>query len=161
MMLPWPLLGFQLAQSIIHHSLSSSAIKHSPLPLSAGICCNPPAIVVLTERSHLRSGQPDSLYGSRHLAERMAHTPHPLGSTHTNLLQAVVTINYVPFLHKGQRVCSYTDTHYHNTTSPWLMEFCLMKYFQSCISFFLSRQLRCSCASCHCHSLPPVLVHTG
>lgn len=90
MMLPWPLLGFQLAQSIIHHSLSSSAIKHSPLPLSAGICCNPPAIVVLTERSHLRSGQPDSLYGSRHLAERMAHTPHPLGSTHTNLLQAVV-----------------------------------------------------------------------
>ncbi|CAB1347571.1 unnamed protein product [Coregonus sp. 'balchen'] len=31
----------------------------------------------------------DSLYGSRHLAERMAHTPHPLGSTHTNLLQAV------------------------------------------------------------------------
>ncbi|KAL0972911.1 hypothetical protein UPYG_G00196330 [Umbra pygmaea] len=31
----------------------------------------------------------DSLYGSRHLAERMEHTPHPLGSTNTNLLQAV------------------------------------------------------------------------
>lgn len=31
----------------------------------------------------------DSLYGSRHLAERMAHTPHPPGSTHTTQLQAV------------------------------------------------------------------------
>ncbi|XP_072551764.1 glutaminyl-peptide cyclotransferase-like a [Salminus brasiliensis] len=31
----------------------------------------------------------DSLYGSRHLAELMAHTPHPPGSTHTTLLQAV------------------------------------------------------------------------
>lgn len=32
----------------------------------------------------------DSLYGSRHLAERMANTPHPAGSTHTTMLQAVV-----------------------------------------------------------------------
>ncbi len=32
----------------------------------------------------------DSLYGSRHLAERMANTPHPAGSAHTNMLQAVV-----------------------------------------------------------------------
>ncbi|XP_008307900.1 glutaminyl-peptide cyclotransferase-like a [Cynoglossus semilaevis] len=31
----------------------------------------------------------DSLYGSRHLAERMAHTPHPSGSLHTSVLQAV------------------------------------------------------------------------
>ncbi|XP_046891931.1 glutaminyl-peptide cyclotransferase-like a [Hypomesus transpacificus] len=31
----------------------------------------------------------DSLYGSRHLAERMARTPHPSGSTHTTQLQAV------------------------------------------------------------------------
>ncbi|XP_029923579.1 glutaminyl-peptide cyclotransferase-like a [Myripristis murdjan] len=31
----------------------------------------------------------DSLYGSRHMAERMASTPHPPGSTHTTLLQAV------------------------------------------------------------------------
>ncbi|KAM4628168.1 glutaminyl-peptide cyclotransferase-like a isoform 1-T1 [Polymixia lowei] len=31
----------------------------------------------------------DSLYGSRHLAELMAHTPHPPGSTHTTMLQAV------------------------------------------------------------------------
>ncbi|XP_062329663.1 glutaminyl-peptide cyclotransferase-like a [Osmerus eperlanus] len=31
----------------------------------------------------------DSLYGSRHLAERMARTPHPPGSTHTTQLQAV------------------------------------------------------------------------
>ncbi|XP_007235613.3 glutaminyl-peptide cyclotransferase-like a [Astyanax mexicanus] len=31
----------------------------------------------------------DSLYGSRHLAELMAHTPHPPGSTHTTLLQAM------------------------------------------------------------------------
>uniref|UniRef100_A0A4W5NZA2 glutaminyl-peptide cyclotransferase n=1 Tax=Hucho hucho TaxID=62062 RepID=A0A4W5NZA2_9TELE len=68
--------------------------------------------------------------------QRAWHTPHPLGSTHTNLLQA--TINYIPFLRKGERVCSYTDrqTHYHKTTSPRLMEFCLMKYFQSSIYFF-------------------------
>lgn len=32
----------------------------------------------------------DSLYGSRHLAERMANTPHPAGSSHTTMLQAVV-----------------------------------------------------------------------
>ena len=32
----------------------------------------------------------DSLYGSRHLAERMANTPHPAGSVHTTMLQAVV-----------------------------------------------------------------------
>ncbi|XP_061073091.1 glutaminyl-peptide cyclotransferase-like a [Conger conger] len=31
----------------------------------------------------------DSLYGSRHLAELMAHTPHPPGSPHNTLLQAV------------------------------------------------------------------------
>lgn len=32
----------------------------------------------------------DSLYGSRHLAERMTNTPHPAGATHTTMLQAVV-----------------------------------------------------------------------
>ncbi|XP_036392378.1 glutaminyl-peptide cyclotransferase-like a isoform X1 [Megalops cyprinoides] len=31
----------------------------------------------------------DSLYGSRHLAERMSSTPHPPGSPHSTLLQAV------------------------------------------------------------------------
>uniref|UniRef100_A0A4W6CN14 Glutaminyl-peptide cyclotransferase n=1 Tax=Lates calcarifer TaxID=8187 RepID=A0A4W6CN14_LATCA len=31
----------------------------------------------------------DSLYGSRHLAERMANTPHPADSSHTTALQAV------------------------------------------------------------------------
>lgn len=31
----------------------------------------------------------DSLYGSRHLAERMASTPHPAGARHTTMLQAV------------------------------------------------------------------------
>ncbi|XP_068441347.1 glutaminyl-peptide cyclotransferase-like a [Clinocottus analis] len=31
----------------------------------------------------------DSLYGSRHLAERMSNTPHPAGATHTTMLQAV------------------------------------------------------------------------
>ncbi|XP_017563530.1 glutaminyl-peptide cyclotransferase-like a [Pygocentrus nattereri] len=31
----------------------------------------------------------DSLYGSRHLAELMAHTPHPPSSTHTTLLHAL------------------------------------------------------------------------
>lgn len=34
----------------------------------------------------------DSLYGSRHLAELMARTPHPSGSTKTTLLQAVVRL---------------------------------------------------------------------
>lgn len=32
----------------------------------------------------------DSLYGSRHLAERMANTPHPAASSHANMLQALV-----------------------------------------------------------------------
>lgn len=31
----------------------------------------------------------DSLYGSRHLAERMANTPHPAGNIHATMLQAV------------------------------------------------------------------------
>ncbi|XP_062242361.1 glutaminyl-peptide cyclotransferase-like a [Platichthys flesus] len=31
----------------------------------------------------------DSLYGSRHLAERMANTPHPAGSSHITMLHAV------------------------------------------------------------------------
>ncbi|XP_020784281.1 glutaminyl-peptide cyclotransferase-like a [Boleophthalmus pectinirostris] len=31
----------------------------------------------------------DSLYGSRYMAERMATTPHPRGSAHTTMLQAV------------------------------------------------------------------------
>lgn len=32
----------------------------------------------------------DSLYGSRHLAERLANTPHHSGAAHTTMLQAVV-----------------------------------------------------------------------
>lgn len=32
----------------------------------------------------------DSLYGSRHLAERMASTPHPDGPARSNMLQALV-----------------------------------------------------------------------
>lgn len=32
----------------------------------------------------------DSLYGSRHLAERMANTPHPAASSHASMLQALV-----------------------------------------------------------------------
>lgn len=32
----------------------------------------------------------DSLYGSRHLAERMADTPHPAGAAHATMLHAVV-----------------------------------------------------------------------
>lgn len=32
----------------------------------------------------------DSLYGSRHLADQMSHIPHPPGSEHTTLLNAVV-----------------------------------------------------------------------
>lgn len=34
----------------------------------------------------------DSLYGARHLAERMANTPHPAASSHATVLQAVVRI---------------------------------------------------------------------
>lgn len=37
----------------------------------------------------------DSLYGSRHLAERMANTPHPAGSARANMLQAVVRNKYL------------------------------------------------------------------
>lgn len=33
----------------------------------------------------------DSLYGSRHLAQRMANTPHPAGSAGANMLQALVS----------------------------------------------------------------------
>lgn len=32
----------------------------------------------------------DSLYGSRHLAERLANTPHHWGAAHTSMLHAVV-----------------------------------------------------------------------
>lgn len=32
----------------------------------------------------------DSLYGSRHLARKMETTPHPAGSTDTNLLHGIV-----------------------------------------------------------------------
>lgn len=32
----------------------------------------------------------DSLYGSRHLARKMESTPHPAGSTDTNLLHGIV-----------------------------------------------------------------------
>lgn len=36
----------------------------------------------------------DSLYGSRHLAERMASTPHPEGAARANMLQALVRIRF-------------------------------------------------------------------
>lgn len=37
----------------------------------------------------------DSLYGSRHLAQRMANTPHPAGSARANMLQALVRNSYL------------------------------------------------------------------
>lgn len=37
----------------------------------------------------------DSLYGSRHLAERMANMPHPAGSARANMLQALVRNPYL------------------------------------------------------------------
>lgn len=40
----------------------------------------------------------DSLYGSRHLAERMANTPHPGGSARANMLQAVVRNKYLAII---------------------------------------------------------------
>lgn len=40
----------------------------------------------------------DSLYGSRHLAERMANTPHPAGSARANMLQAVVRNKYLAII---------------------------------------------------------------
>lgn len=41
----------------------------------------------------------DSLYGSRHLAERMANMPHPTGSERTTMLHAVVRKMF--WLHKN------------------------------------------------------------
>uniref|UniRef100_A0A3B3SI85 glutaminyl-peptide cyclotransferase n=1 Tax=Paramormyrops kingsleyae TaxID=1676925 RepID=A0A3B3SI85_9TELE len=40
----------------------------------------------------------DSLYGSRHLAERMSHAPHPAGAPHTTLLQAVVSASTAAYV---------------------------------------------------------------
>lgn len=40
----------------------------------------------------------DSLYGSRHLAERMANTPHPAGSARASMLQAVVRNKYLAII---------------------------------------------------------------
>ncbi|KAM4628169.1 glutaminyl-peptide cyclotransferase-like a isoform 2-T2 [Polymixia lowei] len=77
----------------------------------------------------------DSLYGSRHLAELMAHTPHPPGSTHTTMLQAVRrdSIDKACWLLTPQsrptsgRTC--TSDPYRTITSP-----SCIKAFPSCTS---------------------------
>lgn len=41
------------------------------------------------EEAFVRWSQSDSLYGSRHLAQKMASTPHPPGATNTNQIQGI------------------------------------------------------------------------
>lgn len=43
------------------------------------------------EEAFVRWSPSDSLYGSQHLAQKMASTPHPPGSTTTNQLQGIVS----------------------------------------------------------------------
>lgn len=43
------------------------------------------------EEAFVRWSQSDSLYGSRHLAQKMASTPHPPGATNTNQIQGIVS----------------------------------------------------------------------
>ncbi|XP_034025108.1 glutaminyl-peptide cyclotransferase-like a [Thalassophryne amazonica] len=59
------------------------SLKHHKLPVSLQL------VFFDGEESFEEWTDTDSLYGSRHLAERMANTPHPAGSTHTSMLQAV------------------------------------------------------------------------
>ncbi|KAI5629663.1 glutaminyl-peptide cyclotransferase [Silurus asotus] len=55
----------------------------------------------------------DSLYGSRHLAELMAHTAHPPGSTHTTQLQAVDLFVLLDLLGAAEPLIV---NHFDNTT---------------------------------------------
>ena len=73
----WPQL---LLPSKVHFNLISS----QKLPVSLQL------VFFDGEESFEEWTATDSLYGSRHLAERMANTPHPAGSAHTTMLQAVV-----------------------------------------------------------------------
>lgn len=45
------------------------------------------------EEAFVRWSPTDSLYGSRHLAQKMASTPHPPGATNTNQIQSIVSEN--------------------------------------------------------------------
>lgn len=46
------------------------------------------------EEAFVRWSPSDSLYGSRHLARKMAATPHPPGATNTNQIQGIVSVSY-------------------------------------------------------------------
>lgn len=47
------------------------------------------------EEAFLHWSPRDSLYGSRHLAQKMASTPHPPGSRGTNQLHGMVSLSYL------------------------------------------------------------------
>ncbi|NWI49953.1 QPCT cyclotransferase, partial [Calyptomena viridis] len=48
------------------------------------------------EEAFVRWSPSDSLYGSKHLAQKMASTPHPPGSTTTSQLQGIVSSFHLP-----------------------------------------------------------------
>ena len=73
-------LASAAASSKVHFNLISS----QKLPVSLQL------VFFDGEESFEEWTATDSLYGSRHLAERLANTPHPAGSAHTTMLQAVV-----------------------------------------------------------------------
>lgn len=89
------LFHVQHKSSILHHD-SIRAVTSSPA-ISPDSSQNPPVTLQLVffdgEESFEEWTDTDSLYGSRHLAERMANTPHPAGSA--NMLQALVRNEYL------------------------------------------------------------------
>lgn len=48
------------------------------------------------EEAFLHWSPQDSLYGSRHLAAKMASTPHPPGARNTNQLHSMVSLGSIP-----------------------------------------------------------------
>ncbi len=72
-----------------HHRLPASSLSFFPLQRSAVTL---QLVFFDGEEAFEEWTETDSLYGSRHLAELMARTPHPSGSTKTTLLQAVVRL---------------------------------------------------------------------
>lgn len=73
--------------------------ERSSLSISPDSSQNPPVTLQLVffdgEESFKEWTDTDSLYGSRHLAERMAKTPHPAGSARASMLQALVRHQYL------------------------------------------------------------------
>ncbi|XP_060779376.1 glutaminyl-peptide cyclotransferase-like a isoform X3 [Neoarius graeffei] len=95
----------------------------------------------------------DSLYGSRHLAELMAHTAHPSGSAHTTQLQAVrggcTGKAYCPLIIQNKATSGRT----------FIWDQCRMTTFHSCFEMSFSMTYRpyikLSAAGAGCNTAPP------